>query len=83
MSVLESVKSKIKELNDGPAGEFLNSAKGAVAHGLDSTGKFVDGKTNGKYASQIHTGIDKAKGLLGQDEQAEQPPADRPETPEA
>jgi hypothetical protein len=70
MSVLEMVKTKVKELTDkssGPAGDLLNSAKSAVAHGLDGASKFVDDKTNHKYSSTIHTGVDKAKHLLGED----------------
>ena len=64
------VKTKVKELTDkssGPAGDLLNSAKSAVVHGLDGASKFVDDKTNHKYSSTIHTGVDKAKHLLGED----------------
>jgi len=68
------VKTKVKELTDksGPAGDLLNSAKSAVVHGLDGASKFVDDKTNHKYSSTIHTGVDKAKHLLGEDDAAEQ-----------
>lgn len=74
MSVLDTVKGKMKELADkandlsGPAGDKLDSAKAKVAHGLEDAGSFVDRKTGGKYASRIHTGVDKAKGLLGKGE---------------
>ncbi|MBR7839634.1 antitoxin, partial [Actinospica durhamensis] len=80
MNVLDTAKEKARELADkatdkasdlsGPAGDALNSAKTAVAHGLDGASKFVDEKTGGKYASAIHTGVDKAKGFLGQGDQA-------------
>ena len=64
------VKTKVKELTDkdGPAGDLLNSAKSAVAHGLDGASRFVDDKTNHKYSDTIHTGVEKAKHLLGEDE---------------
>lgn len=67
MSVLETVRSKVKELTDpnGPASGLLSSAKTAMVHGLDGAGKFVDEKTHGKYASQISTGVGKAKEFLG------------------
>jgi MT0933-like antitoxin protein len=71
MNILDTAKGKMRELADkandlsGPAGEKLNSAKSAVAHGLDGAGKFVDEKTGGKYASKIHNGVGKAKDLLG------------------
>ena len=63
------VKTKVKELTDksGPAGDLLNSAKSAVVHGLDGASKFVDDKTNHKYSDTIHTGVEKAKHLLGED----------------
>lgn len=69
MSVLEMVRSKVKELTDpnGPANGLLQSAKSAVSHGLDGASKFVDEKTNGKYTSQINTGVHKAKEFLGED----------------
>jgi hypothetical protein len=68
MSVLEMVRTKVKELTDpnGPAGDLLNSAKTAMAHGLDGASKFVDEKTGGKYSSTIHTGVGKAKVFLGE-----------------
>lgn len=71
MSVLDTVKGKMKDLagkaNDlsGPAGDKLDSAKTKAAHGLEGAGSFVDKKTGGKYASRIHSGVDKAKGVLG------------------
>lgn len=69
MSVLEMVRTKVKELTDpnGPANGLLQSAKSAVSHGLDGASKFVDEKTNGKYTSQINTGVHKAKEFLGED----------------
>lgn len=79
------VKTKVKELSDkssGPAGDLLNSAKSAVVHGLDGASKFVDDKTNHKYSSTIHTGVDKAKHLLGEDA-AEQDGKDSASTAES
>lgn len=74
MSVLEMVRSKVKELTDpnGPANGLLHSAKSAVAQGLDGASKFVDEKTNGKYSSQINTGVHKAKEFLGEEQDKEQ-----------
>ncbi|HEX4786884.1 MAG TPA: antitoxin [Actinospica sp.] len=68
MSVLEMVKTKVKELTDpdGPANELLHTAKSSIAHGLDGAGKFVDEKTGGKYSSMIHNSVGKAKEFLGE-----------------
>jgi hypothetical protein len=81
MSVLEMVRTKVKELTDpnGPASGMLNSAKSAVAHGLDGASKFVDEKTNGKYSETIHNGVGKAKEFLGEqskEDGGEEAPAD-------
>jgi len=86
MNVLDSAKEKMRGLTDragdlsGPAGEKVNSAKSAVAHGLDGAGKFVDEKTGGKYASRIHSSVGKAKNLLGQGDDQQQP-TDHPDKP--
>lgn len=67
MSVLDTMKSKVKEYTDpdGPGAELLHSAKGKLSHGIDGASKFVDEKTNGKYSDTIHTSVGKAKGFLG------------------
>lgn len=77
MSVLEMVKTKVKELTDpnGPANGLLHSAKGVVAHGLDGASKFVDEKTNGKYSSAINTGVGKAKEFLGEQDESKDAPS--------
>ena len=68
MSVLENMKSKVKEFTEpnGPGAEMLSSAKTTLAHGLDGASKFVDEKTNRKYSDTIHTGVGKAKEFLGE-----------------
>jgi hypothetical protein len=67
MSVLENMKSKVKEFTepDGPGAEMLSSAKTSLAHGLDGASRFVDEKTNRKYSDTIHSGVGKAKEFLG------------------
>jgi hypothetical protein len=66
MSVLEHMKSKVKEFTepDGPGADMLNSAKSALSHGIDGASKFIDEKTNGKYSDHINTGVGKAKEFL-------------------
>lgn len=68
MSVLENMKSKVKEFTepDGPGAEMLSSAKTSLAHGLDGASRFVDEKTNRKYSDTIHSGVGKAKEFLGE-----------------
>lgn len=68
MSVLESMKSKVKEFTEpnGPGAEMLSSAKTSLVHGLDGASKFVDEKTNRKYSGTIHSGVGKAKEFLGE-----------------
>ena len=68
MSVLESMKSKVKEFTEpnGPGAEMLSSAKSSLVHGLDGASKFVDEKTNRKYSGTIHSGVGKAKEFLGE-----------------
>lgn len=81
MNILDTAKGKMRDLTDkandlsGPAGEKLDSAKTAVAKGVDGTGKFVDEKTGGKYASTIHSSVGKVRRLLDRDsDQPPQPP---------
>jgi hypothetical protein len=68
MSVLENMKSKVKEFTEpnGPGAEMLSSAKTSLAHGLDGASRFVDEKTNRKYTDTIHSGVGKAKEFLGE-----------------
>jgi MT0933-like antitoxin protein len=59
----------------GPVGllEKLKSAisgrKEQVSGGIDKAGDIVDEKTGGKYVSQVDTAQEKAKDMLGDEEQ--------------
>ena len=47
----------------------LSGRKEQVSGGIDKTGDVVDEKTGGKYASQVDTAQDKAKDMLGGEQQ--------------
>jgi MT0933-like antitoxin protein len=83
MSVLENMKSKVKEFTepDGPGAEMLSSAKTTLVHGLDGASRFVDEKTNRKYSDTIHSGVGKAKEFLGEKKPESGPAEASPGTP--
>lgn len=62
MSVMDKLKQMLKGHED------------KAGQGIDKAGDFVDGKTQGKYSSQVDTAQDKLKDQLGRDE-------DRPPQP--
>jgi hypothetical protein len=47
----------------------LSGRKEQVSGGIDKTGDVVDEKTGGKYANQVDTAQDKAKDMLGGEQQ--------------
>ena len=73
MSMFDNIKDKVQGLVDE------HGDKAGV--GLDKAGDFVDEKTGGKYASTIHGGVGKAKGLLGHGERQAADRQDRPAQP--
>ncbi len=46
-----------------------------LEQGLDKGKDFANEKTGGKYSEQIATGVEKAKGLVGEEEPGEEPPS--------
>jgi hypothetical protein len=48
---------------------MLSGHKDQASSAIDKAGDVVDDKTGGKYASQVDTAQEKAKDMLGDDEQ--------------
>ncbi|MGW2523901.1 antitoxin [Streptomyces sp. NPDC001617] len=53
----------LKNLKD-KAEDIAEEHGEVIGQGLEKAGDLVDEKTDGKYADQIDTGVDKAKDLL-------------------
>ncbi|MFF7440039.1 Rv0909 family putative TA system antitoxin [Streptomyces sp. NPDC008122] len=62
MSVLDKLKGMLKGHED------------QAAQGIDKAGDFVDGKTQGKYASQVDTAQEKLKEQLGDEGRGQDSP---------
>ncbi|MFJ4716447.1 antitoxin [Streptomyces sp. NPDC088785] len=62
MSVMDKLKQMLKGHED------------QAGKGVDKAGDFVDGKTQGKYSSQVDTAQDKLKEQLGGDRNQDGPP---------
>ncbi|MGW5731625.1 MULTISPECIES: antitoxin [Streptomyces] len=56
MSVMDKLKQMLKGHED------------KAGQGIDKAGDFVDGKTQGKYSSQVDTAQDKLKDQFGRDQ---------------
>ncbi len=57
------------------AKEMADKHADKVEDALDKVADVVDDKTGGKYSEQIATGVEKAKGLVGEEEPGEEPPS--------
>ncbi|MEV7611828.1 antitoxin [Streptomyces sp. NPDC089799] len=62
MSVLDKLK------------QMLKGHEEQASQGIDKAGDFVDGKTQGKYSSQVDTAQDQLKRQLGTEPGQERPP---------
>ncbi|WMX43777.1 antitoxin [Streptomyces roseicoloratus] len=66
MSVMDKLKQMLKGHED------------KAGQGIDKAGDYVDGKTQGKYSSQVDTAQDRMKQQLGGTDR-EQPPEQPPQ----
>ncbi|MFD9502729.1 antitoxin [Streptomyces sp. NPDC060035] len=62
MSALDKIKKMLKGHED------------QAGKGVDKAGDTIDGRTQGKYRSQVDTGQDKFKQQLGADRDQDNPP---------
>ncbi|MEV7781116.1 antitoxin [Kitasatospora sp. NPDC088351] len=53
----------LKNLAD-KATDLAREHSGVIGQGLEKVGDVIDDKTDGKYASQIDTGVEKAKDFI-------------------
>ncbi|MEW2587293.1 antitoxin [Streptomyces virginiae] len=54
--------------------QMLRGHESQADQGIDKAGDFVDGKTQGKYSSQVDTGQDKLREQLRRDQGNPPPP---------
>ncbi|MFF7159434.1 antitoxin [Streptomyces sp. NPDC008079] len=64
MGLKDTFKDKLG-LAKSKAGDLAQQHGGKIESGLEKAAHTVDSKTGGKYSDKIGTGVDKAKGALG------------------
>lgn len=64
MSFMDTLKEKLGMSKD-KAGDLAHQHWDKVDQGMDKAAKTADSKTGGKYSGKIDSGVEKAKGTLG------------------
>lgn len=82
MSVFDGLKGKAGELK-GKAAGLVGGNSGKIKEGIGHAGKFIDGRTGGKYSDKIVRVQSKASDMVNKIERDERNKPGDPQSPPA